>query len=455
MKTSAVLYTALALSAFAHGAAPIRWACIGNSITQGSNGPSYVTRLSALLGEGYLLENDGVSGNTLLKKGDNPYWKNGRLPNVFAFRPDIISIKLGTNDSKPWNWKYGSEFEADLIALVDTLAAMPSHPRIWLVLPCPSFPNNFAIDDAVISNGIIPVIRKVAAAKGLDLIDANTPLKGHPELFGDGVHPNPAGADAIAGAFHRAYAGMTAPTAPPYRIHCGGPDFKDADGHEWVSDAAFAMGGSLSGFTGTVEGTGMPGLYLSERWDNGFARDMAFEYPATDARRYLVRLHFAETHAPAASIGARIFSIRINGEPALDSLDIFEEAGFSKALVKEFRTVPVDGKISIRFESIKDAAKINGMEILADSTVAVGSTGGRLQANALSASSSGSGTLTVGISSLGSYRLKVLDPRGRLCGFRRGRAGEMQVFRGLRTGVYLLEAEVGSGTLRRRFTLVD
>ena len=185
--------------------APRKWACIGNSITQGSNGPSYVPKLAALLGPGYVLENDGVSGTTLLKKGDNPYWKNGKLANVFALQPDIISIKLGTNDSKAWNWKFGNEFEADLIALIDTLASIPSHPKIWLVLPCPAFANPFAIDDAVISGGILPIYRKVAAAKGLDLIDANTPLQGHPEYFADGVHPNSAGADAIAGEFYRAF----------------------------------------------------------------------------------------------------------------------------------------------------------------------------------------------------------------------------------------------------------
>ncbi|GEM_PF-1518341 len=458
-----LLFTATAFPIPALSAAPIRWACIGNSITQGSNGPSYVTKLASLLGDGYLLENDGVSGTTLLKKGDNPYWKNGKLPSVFAFRPDVISIKLGTNDSKSWNWKYGSEFEADLTALVDTLAAMPSHPQIWLVLPCPSFPNNFAIDDAVISNGIIPVVRKVAAAKGLNLIDANTPLKGHPEWFGDGVHPNAAGADAIAAAFLHAYAGKTAPSSPPYRVHCGGADFTDVQGRDWTTDAAFATGGSLSNFTGTVAGTGMPNLYLSERWDNSFAQGMSFMFPVADSnataitgpRRYRVRLHFAETHLPADSIGGRIFSVRINDVAALDSLDIFKEAGFSKALIKEFLTMPVDGRITIRFISIKDAAKINGMEILADTAATESAAGGRIQANALSASVFGTGMLSVGISSEGIFRLRILDTRGRIRGIRQGHGASVQVFRGLRTGVYFLEAELGKKALTRRVVLAD
>lgn len=347
-------------------AAPVKWACIGNSITQGSNGPSYVTKLAALLGPGYALENDGVSGTTLLKKGDNPYWKNGKLANVFALQPDIVSIKLGTNDSKAWNWKFGSGFEADLIALIDTLGSIPSHPKIWLVLPCPAFANAFAIDDAVIGGSILPIYRKVAAAKGLDLIDANTPLQGHPEFFGDGVHPNSAGADAIAGAFYRALAGKASPAAPPYRVHCGGEDFQDANGNAWWPDAAYAVGGKHSTFTAAVGGTPQPRLYQSERWDDGFAKGMGFSFPIPDARKYVVRLHFAELNPPSAAVGARIFHVRVNGAAAWDSLDIFKEAGFAKALVKETKTAAAAGKIQIQFESLKDAAKINGVEIFAD-----------------------------------------------------------------------------------------
>lgn len=30
------------------------------------------------------------------------------------FQPDIVLIKLGTNDTKPQNWKYKDEFMGDL-----------------------------------------------------------------------------------------------------------------------------------------------------------------------------------------------------------------------------------------------------------------------------------------------------------------------------------------------------
>ncbi len=88
---------------------PIKWACIGNSLTEGFP-DSYVdgnnNRLFALLGPQYTVQNDGVSGCTLLKNGDKPYWTQGKLANVFALKPDIVTIELGTNDTKPQNWQY-------------------------------------------------------------------------------------------------------------------------------------------------------------------------------------------------------------------------------------------------------------------------------------------------------------------------------------------------------------
>ena len=190
---------------------PIKWACIGNSITQGPSATTaYPAKLQNLLGPGYIVENDGVSGRTLLKKGDHSYWTEGKLPEVFAFKPDIISIKLGTNDSKPANWAYKDEFETDLIALIDTLAAMPSKPKIWLVIPCPAFAvpdptGPYDIRGGVIKNEIIPIIKKVAAAKGLNTIDVYTPMLAHPEMFADKVHPNTAGHDTIAAIFFQTY----------------------------------------------------------------------------------------------------------------------------------------------------------------------------------------------------------------------------------------------------------
>jgi hypothetical protein len=152
-----------------------------------------------------------VNSTTVTKKGDVPYWKNGKLPQVFAFQTDIVLIKLGTNDTKPQNWEalgYGAQFKTDYLAMIDTLAAMASHPKIFLVIPVPVFAHptgaSWGIRDSVIQKEI-PIIKEIAAARGLALIDANTPLKKFPQYFSaDGVHPDAAGEDTIAHIVYRA-----------------------------------------------------------------------------------------------------------------------------------------------------------------------------------------------------------------------------------------------------------
>ena len=211
--TCVVLFSAVLsapLSAGAQTERPIRWACIGNSITQGpSVTDAYAYKLGKLLGPGFIVQNDGVSGRTLMRNGDFSYWTQGKLDSVFKFQPDIISIKLGTNDSKPINWDtHKGEFEKDLTDLIDTLAAMPSKPKIWLVIPCPAFSDGTGptgIRGSVIKNEIIPLIKKVAAAKNLNTIDVYTPMLTHQAFFADNVHPNAEGHDTIANVFFRTF----------------------------------------------------------------------------------------------------------------------------------------------------------------------------------------------------------------------------------------------------------
>jgi lysophospholipase L1-like esterase len=238
-------FSGLALSLAALGAAaaqtaqPIRWACIGNSITQGPSATdAYPYKLGKLLGPGFVVENDGSSGRTLLKAGDYPYWTQGKLSNVFAFKPDIITIKLGTNDSKPVNWDaHKGEFERDYLALIDTLQAMPQKPRIWICIPVPAFADGTGptgIRGSVITNEIIPLVKKVAAERGLPTIDLYTPMLAHKAFFADNVHPNAEGHDSLAAFIYRAYVAKSTRLAcignsiTEYAFGTPGTDPKDA-----------------------------------------------------------------------------------------------------------------------------------------------------------------------------------------------------------------------------------
>ena len=187
--------------------AQIKICCIGNSITAGTAvgaAYAYPAYLQKLLGTGYTIHNDGVSGTTLLKNGDSPYWKNGMLSDVFSFSPNIITIMLGTNDTKPQNWDSNYQyFTRDYEALIDTLNLISSHPKIWLILPVPVISTNYGIRDSALQK-ILPMIKQVASIKGLPLIDENTPLKAMAGHFPDGVHPDSTGEDTMAHVVYRA-----------------------------------------------------------------------------------------------------------------------------------------------------------------------------------------------------------------------------------------------------------
>lgn len=191
------------LGVFPGHAAPVKVACIGDSITEGANVDSplvnaYPVVLGRLLGTNYATRNFGVSGRTLLRKGDYPYWKEAAYRSATNYAPDIVTIKLGTNDSKPQNWKYKDQFAIDLRDLVDVFANLPSHPKIYLCLPVPAYSITYDINPDIIKNEIIPIIKQVAKEKGLQTIDLYSALSGRKELITDDIHPNTAGAALIA-----------------------------------------------------------------------------------------------------------------------------------------------------------------------------------------------------------------------------------------------------------------
>jgi acyl-CoA thioesterase-1 len=207
-------------------------ACIGNSITYGyglsDTTKRYPSVLRQLLGTSlYTVQNDGVNSTTMSKKGNVPYWTQGKLAQVFTLQPAIVTIMLGTNDTKPMNWDslgYGTQFKTDYLAMIDTLAAMASKPKIYVALPVPVFYNptqTWGIRDSVVQE-IIPIIQQVAAQRpGVVVVDANTPLKGFSQYFAtDGVHPNAAGEDTIAHVFYRAII-ATAYTVTPAPAQAG------------------------------------------------------------------------------------------------------------------------------------------------------------------------------------------------------------------------------------------
>ncbi len=181
----------------------IRIACVGDSITYGAaikdrTNNNYPVVLGRSLGGGFEVRNFGVSGATLLKKGDYSYWDRPAFQAATEFNPHVVVIKLGTNDTKPQNWRHAAGYTADYEAMIDHFAALSAKPKIWLCSPAPVYQTRWGINEKGVVEGVIPKVRALAKRKGLPVVDLYTALSGKPEIFPDKIHPNAAGAKVMA-----------------------------------------------------------------------------------------------------------------------------------------------------------------------------------------------------------------------------------------------------------------
>lgn len=179
-------------------------ACIGASITYGATvnnreQNSFPAQLQRMLGQGYEVSNYGVSGSTLLLKGDLSYWNTREYQLALAGKPDIVFIDLGGNDSKLINRIHLDEYARDYHALIKSFAQLRSHPRIILLTPVVSFvADTTGIWDPVIVRSIIPMIRQVAYDENLEVLDMHSLLINKPELMPDKIHPDAEGSEIMA-----------------------------------------------------------------------------------------------------------------------------------------------------------------------------------------------------------------------------------------------------------------
>lgn len=185
---------------------PLRIACVGNSITYGSGiqnreKNSYPAQLQAYLGDDYLVANFGCSGATANSKGDRPYILTTQHKESIDFLPDIVLIKLGTNDSKPQNWRYKDNLKRDYQALIDEYKQLSSHPRIILLTPVRCYLNPEAnIKANIIAGEIREMVEQLAWENKLEIINLYNLFdqEWQQQLFPDRLHPSGIGAGVMA-----------------------------------------------------------------------------------------------------------------------------------------------------------------------------------------------------------------------------------------------------------------
>ncbi|RYD41470.1 MAG: sialate O-acetylesterase [Verrucomicrobiaceae bacterium] len=189
----------------------VKVACVGDSITEGAGaepGKSYPAQLQKLLGDKLEVKNYGLGGRTMLRKGDHPYWNEGAFKEAQEYKPDVVIIMLGTNDTKPHNWQHKDDFAKDYKDFVKTFQRLKPEPRVYICRPVPvPGEGNFGINEKALQEEM-PVIEKISKSLKTGLIDMYAALDGKPELLPDRVHPNTAGAGEMAKAAAKALTGQ-------------------------------------------------------------------------------------------------------------------------------------------------------------------------------------------------------------------------------------------------------
>ncbi len=174
---------------------PIRVACVGDSITQGSG---YPNALQDLLGPTYKVANFGVGGSAINPNSEKPYASQPTYQIAQMYNPDIVVIMLGTNDAKQSSQRDIENFTTNYEKLVMQFQALRSSPDVWLVEPPPILNNTLDLAEAHLVEDVIPGIKQAASDLNLPMIDVHLALSDQPELLCDGVHPTNEGAQVIA-----------------------------------------------------------------------------------------------------------------------------------------------------------------------------------------------------------------------------------------------------------------
>lgn len=184
----------------------IRVACVGDSITYGCmvrnrRKNNYPAVLSRLLGKNYCVNNYAYTNRTAIKSGDYPLVKEKVYKQSLDFKPNIVLILLGSNDSKENNWNE-DQFIADYGEMLDRYLSIESSPKVYLLIPPPVFEVRgkvlYRLRKSVIENEIIPAVKRIAESNGIDCIDLYKVFEGKKELFSDGIHPNAKGSRLLA-----------------------------------------------------------------------------------------------------------------------------------------------------------------------------------------------------------------------------------------------------------------
>ncbi len=301
-----------------------RVTCVGASITYGAfiedhAHNSFPGQLQSLLGDQYQVNNFGVSGCTMLKKGDSPYWKTKEYGEALTSNPDVVFIDLGGNDSKLINRKYLNEINQDCQDMIDAFRQLPTHPRVIVLLPVVSFvTDTTGIRDPVIIQHVIPGLQQAAYEKNAEVLDMHPLLINHAELMPDKIHPDKAGSAIMA---KRLYDALVQPRDDYFNIIPGLPQSSKISSFNGYQCADFILDGrSCKVVKPKWSAIGHPYIWRARFWGHE---------PQTDIT--LLERGFHLVYCDVAELFGNEEAVKIWS----DFYSVLQKAGLSKKAVLE------------------------------------------------------------------------------------------------------------------------
>jgi hypothetical protein len=172
------------------------------------------------------------------------------------------------------------------------------------------------------------------------------------------INGGSAGAKTVAVTF--TVAGATPPpstTLTAININCGGNDYTDLKGKNWVGDYYFNGGDLLYTSDAVTNSQDLP-IYRSGR--AGLWGDFSYTIPAVNGT-YTVTLHFNEIQY--WNKGDRIFNVAINGATVLSNFDILSQVAPRTALTVQIPVNVTTGKVQIDVTGVVRKGLLNGIQI--------------------------------------------------------------------------------------------
>lgn len=154
----------------------------------------------------------------------------------------------------------------------------------------------------------------------------------------------------------------------PVRIVARDTPYYSNDSQWWSSDIYF-KGGQLASSEEPAESTDDPEFYETERWGN-----FSYAIPLTPGK-YVVSLYFIErdsrkliedSSSASEQRDLRVFSVYCNGKAIVSNLNILQEVGPNRPLVRHIAGVEpnAQGKILLDFVPLSQYATVSAVEVL-------------------------------------------------------------------------------------------